>query len=153
MEVLHLILYTKGPVHSCTGEGGSPSAQPDPSHSLEPSGAGSDLAIRRRQCPITPLLLPLPAVQALASPGYLSLRWVWAARQPTSEACLHLGPALGSWGAKGTERLPKTGMQSSRTCLGRARLCSACRPSRAEGTRHHHLVAVGAAIFEGRTVN
>ncbi|KAK1339894.1 hypothetical protein QTO34_018454 [Cnephaeus nilssonii] len=51
-------------------------------HLQEPAGARGDPAIRGKQCPITPLLLPLLAVQASAGPGYLSL-----------------GPALGSWAA------------------------------------------------------
>ncbi|KAK1346002.1 hypothetical protein QTO34_008470 [Cnephaeus nilssonii] len=45
----------------------------------EPSGAGGDLVIRGWRHPITPLLLPLPAAQASASPGYLSLRRPWTA--------------------------------------------------------------------------
>ncbi|KAK1343345.1 hypothetical protein QTO34_016124 [Cnephaeus nilssonii] len=60
----------------------------------EPSGAGGNPTIRGRRYPITPLLLPLPAAQASASPGYLSLGQLWAAGQPPSEACLCLGPAL-----------------------------------------------------------
>ncbi|KAK1344136.1 hypothetical protein QTO34_014696 [Cnephaeus nilssonii] len=68
----------------------------------EPSGAGGDPAIRRRRRPITPLLLPLPAAQASAGPGYLSLGQLWEAGKPPSETCLCLEPALGGWGAEGT---------------------------------------------------
>ncbi|ELK26712.1 Epidermal growth factor receptor substrate 15 [Myotis davidii] len=40
----------------------------------------------------------------MAGPGYLSLGRPWVPGQPTSESCLHLGLALGSWGAEGTGR-------------------------------------------------
>ncbi|KAK1337258.1 hypothetical protein QTO34_001882 [Cnephaeus nilssonii] len=43
-------------------------------------------------------------------------------------------------------------MWSGQTCLGAGlAMPRACRPSRAEGTGRHHLVAVGTAIFEGVT--
>ncbi|ELK28347.1 T-cell immunoglobulin and mucin domain-containing protein 4 [Myotis davidii] len=68
----------------------------------DPSGAGDDLAIRGRRHPIKPLLLPLLAAQASASPGYLSLEQPSATEQLLSEDCLHLRLALGSWGAERT---------------------------------------------------
>ncbi|KAK1337262.1 hypothetical protein QTO34_001886, partial [Cnephaeus nilssonii] len=91
----------------------------------EPSGAGCDPAIREGDAPITPLLLPLPAAQASAGPGYLSLGQPWAAGQPPSKACLCLGPALGGWRAGGRSgrivRLPRplTGLKGQWDSSGR----------------------------------
>ena len=82
-----------------------PSSRPAPSHSLE--------ALRGwRQHPITPLLLPLSAAQALAGHGYLSLGQPWATGQLPSKACLHLRLVLGGSGAEGTGGL---WWQASRT--------------------------------------
>ncbi|ELK29205.1 MAP7 domain-containing protein 2 [Myotis davidii] len=65
---------------------------PEVSWSRSPQGQE---VIRGRRCPITPLLLLLLlTAQALAGPGYLSVWQPWAAGQPPSKACLHLGPAL-----------------------------------------------------------
>ncbi|KAK1342232.1 hypothetical protein QTO34_016991 [Cnephaeus nilssonii] len=62
------------------------------------SPQGQKATRRSGECntPITSLLLSLPAAQASASPGYLSLWRHWAAEQPPSEACLCLGQALGA---------------------------------------------------------
>ncbi|KAK1328110.1 hypothetical protein QTO34_012533 [Cnephaeus nilssonii] len=66
--------------------------------------AGGDPVIRGKRRPIKSLLLPLPAAQASAIPGYLSLGRPWVAGQLPSEACLHLRPALGADGTGGLQR-------------------------------------------------
>ncbi|KAK1345848.1 hypothetical protein QTO34_008313 [Cnephaeus nilssonii] len=83
-------------IHALEGSSLSPAC---PLTIREPSGAGGDPAIRERRRPITPVLLPLPAVQASAGTGYLNLGQPWAAGQLPSEACLCLGLALGGWAA------------------------------------------------------
>ncbi|KAK1345131.1 hypothetical protein QTO34_013839 [Cnephaeus nilssonii] len=92
----------------------------------------------------TPLLLSLPAVQALASPGYLSLRWPWTARQPPSKTCLCLGPALGGWGAEGTL---EAGVRSGRTCLGAGQaMLHACHPA-SMGASGNRSMPPGATLL------
>lgn len=61
-------------IHALRG-GGSPEPGLSPLTVWESSGAEGNMAIRGRQCPMTPLLLPLLAAQDLAASGYLSPGW------------------------------------------------------------------------------
>ncbi|KAK1345043.1 hypothetical protein QTO34_013747 [Cnephaeus nilssonii] len=85
------------------------------------------------------------ATRALAGPGYLNLEWPWAAGQPPSKACLHLGLALGSWGAEGTaEAGTQTNMQIDRTFA---------MPAIGQEARGAGLGVAGVADWAGGTLS
>lgn len=109
------------------------SAWPALYHSLGTLKGGRWSSDQGRLCPITPLLLPLPAAQSSAGPGYLSLGW------PGQLGSCQMGFAYSlvrPWVAGRLRELGNSG--------GSGWASSHCS-SEAEGTGHYHFVSVGTA--------